>query len=54
MLSHYRCNVDMLYNKMMSLSDIFQLIPFEREIYITLWNEKVDEHERDRKQQQTF
>ena len=42
-LAHYKANVDMLYNKLMSLTDIYELIPFEREVYITLWNEKVKE-----------
>lgn len=42
-LAHYKANVDMLYNKLMSLTDIYELMPFEREVYITLWNEKVKE-----------
>lgn len=42
-IAHYKANVDMLYNKLMSLTDIYELIPFEREVYITLWNEKVKE-----------
>ena len=42
-LEHYKANVDMLYNKLMSLTDIYELMPFEREVYITLWNEKVKE-----------
>ena len=41
--AHYKANVDMLYNKLMSLTDIYELIPFEREVYITLWNEKAKE-----------
>lgn len=42
-LAHYKANVDMLYNKLMSLTDIYELMPFEREVYITLWNEKLKE-----------
>ena len=43
-IGHYKSNVDMLYNNVMSLTDIYELIPFEREVYITLWNEKAKEH----------
>ena len=50
-IAHYKANVDMLYNKLMSLTDIYELIPFEREVYITLWNEKVKEQNKGTGQQ---
>lgn len=42
-VNHYKSNVDLLFNKVMTLTDINDLLPFEREIYIDLWNEKVKE-----------
>ena len=48
-IAHYKSNVDMLYNKVMTLTDIYELIPFEREVYVTLWNDKAKEQNKDNK-----
>lgn len=31
-----------MYNKVMSLTEINDLLPFERKIYLDLWNELVE------------
>ena len=48
-IAHHKSNVDMLYNKVMTLTDIYELIPFEREVYVTLWNDKAKEQNKGNK-----
>lgn len=40
-----------MYNKVMSLSEIDDLIPFERKIYLDLWNAQTEERNKELEKQ---
>lgn len=40
--NHYRSTSSLIHNKILTLTEIENLIPFEREIYINMHNELVE------------
>lgn len=43
LFSYYSFNANMSYRKLMSISEIEELLPFEREIYTTLYEKIIEE-----------
>lgn len=40
--NHYKLHADLMFNKVLSLTEIYELLPFERELYSNFWNEFVE------------
>lgn len=42
LFNHYKTNSDLIHLNIFSLSELDEMIPFEREVYIQLHNSTVD------------
>ena len=40
--NHYKHHTDLMFHKVLTLTEINDLMPFERNIYLELWNGMVE------------
>jgi len=49
MVNHYKTNFELMYNEKYSLAELENMMPWEREIYITLLTQRIKEENEKRR-----
>jgi len=49
MVNHYKLNFELMYNEKYSLTELENMIPWEREIYVSMLTQRIKEENEKRK-----